>query len=228
MSKEKDFQEKTEELGKNLQSWGCALTIFLTIPIILFVFLGPIGLIISGAIIVLYLFGRNKNNNNTKNKNQNSQKDVKFVRDNSEVEEGDIYRFYDDDFNVIRFKRKTPEGFTRWNERGKSQKVVGTSHRQEVCKKFINAKKRKVDVEYAPTEEHPSAIVVKGIWQDDEKIHNEKIGYIESDISQEIHNTYDNLPIKANLATIYKPTNDKNLGIRVFLLRKKRPSKYKK
>ena len=66
MSKEKDFQEKTEELGKNLQSWGCALTIFLTIPIILFIFLGPIGLIISGAIIVLYLFSRNKNNSSEK------------------------------------------------------------------------------------------------------------------------------------------------------------------
>jgi len=222
MSKEKDLQEKTEEIGKKLRKWGCALTIFLTIPIILFVFLGPLGLIISGGIIVLYLIGRNKDNKN------NDQEDVKIIRDYNEINEDDIYRFHDDDSNVLRFKRKKPEGYTRWNEKGKSQKVVGTSHRQEVCKKFINAKKRKVDVEYAPTEEHPSAIEVKGIWQDEEGIHNERIGYIESEISKEIYNTYDNLPIKANLATIYKPTDDKNLGIRIFLLRKKRPSKYEK
>lgn len=60
MKEEKDLQQKTKELGEKMQKWGCALTVLITIPIVLIAFLGPAGLVISGIIVVLYLFGRKK------------------------------------------------------------------------------------------------------------------------------------------------------------------------
>lgn len=219
MSEEKDLEQKAEEVGEKLQKWGCALTVLITTPIILTIFLGPIGLIISIGIIVLYFIGRNKNNEG---------ENIKIVDDYKEVNEGEVYRFKKDNDNVMRYKRKIPDDYTRWQNIGLTgQKVAGTSYRQENCKNFINGKNKKVKVEYESTEEHPEAIKVIGVWQDEQGINRGQLGYIEKDVAQEIHNNYDNLPIKANLATIYKPTEDKNLGIRVFLLREKYPSQYK-
>lgn len=67
--KEKTSQEKAEELsnkmqnaGKKMQKLGCLLTIVITVPLVLTVFLGPIGLGISVVLIVLYFIGKNKNN----------------------------------------------------------------------------------------------------------------------------------------------------------------------
>lgn len=159
---------------------------------------------------------------------EKKDKNVKLVNDYSEVEENDIFRFKDDNPNTLRFKKERPDNFTRWHERGKSQEVAGTSYRQDVCKKFINGENRDVEVEYAPTEEHPEAIKVLGIWEDEQGQNRKHIGFIPEEIAEKIHNTYDNLPLKANLATIYKPTGNKNLGIKIFLLREKRPGKYKK
>ena len=63
MSKNKDVEElqkKTQDLADKMQKWGCALTVLITIPLLLTAFLGPFGLVISGVIVILYLFGRKK------------------------------------------------------------------------------------------------------------------------------------------------------------------------
>lgn len=49
---------KMEELGNNMQSLGCLLTVLLTIPIVLTIILGPLGLGISIVVIILFLMGR--------------------------------------------------------------------------------------------------------------------------------------------------------------------------
>ncbi|MFW6027127.1 MAG: hypothetical protein ACOCRX_12400 [Candidatus Woesearchaeota archaeon] len=171
----------------------------------------------------------NENKEIEQNKNDRFNENIKVVEDYKEVKEDEIYRFKNDKSNLLRFKKTIPDDFTRWNNIGLTgEKIAGTSYRQDACKRFINGKNRDVKVNYSPSEKYPEAIEVLGTWEDNKGQHEEQLGFIESEISQEIYNTYDNLPIKANLATIYKPTKDKNLGIRIFLLRKKRPLKFKK
>lgn len=52
--------KKVEEAGQRMQAWGCLLTILLTIPIVLTVIWGPVGLGIGVLIAILYLIGRKK------------------------------------------------------------------------------------------------------------------------------------------------------------------------
>ncbi|HZK00928.1 MAG TPA: hypothetical protein VFC79_13005 [Tissierellaceae bacterium] len=52
--------KKVEEAGQKMQAWGCLLTVLITVPVILTIFFGPIGLGIGALIAVLFLIGRKK------------------------------------------------------------------------------------------------------------------------------------------------------------------------
>lgn len=52
--------KKAEEFGQKAQAMGCLLTILLTIPIVLTIFLGPLGLGIGVVIAILFLISRKK------------------------------------------------------------------------------------------------------------------------------------------------------------------------
>lgn len=49
--------KKMQETGKKMKGLGCLLTILITVPIILTLFLGPIGLVLGGIIFVVGLVG---------------------------------------------------------------------------------------------------------------------------------------------------------------------------
>lgn len=52
--------KKVEEAGQKMQAWGCLLTVLITIPIILTIFFGPVGLGIGVFIAIIFLAGRKK------------------------------------------------------------------------------------------------------------------------------------------------------------------------
>ncbi len=54
---EKSTQQKIEDAGKKMQSMGCALTILITIPIALTIFLGIPGFVIGSIVAVFGLVG---------------------------------------------------------------------------------------------------------------------------------------------------------------------------
>lgn len=49
--------EKMQETGEKMQRLGCLLTVLLTIPIVLTIFLGPLGLGLGIIIAILFLAG---------------------------------------------------------------------------------------------------------------------------------------------------------------------------
>lgn len=53
MAKDVSTQEKFEATGKKVQKVGMWLTVLLTIPILLFVFLGVLGAVIGGVIFLV-------------------------------------------------------------------------------------------------------------------------------------------------------------------------------
>lgn len=60
MSSWDDKAKKLETTGAKIQGLGCLLTILITIPILLTVFLGPLGLGIGIVIAILGLVGHLK------------------------------------------------------------------------------------------------------------------------------------------------------------------------
>lgn len=71
-----NFQQKTHELAEKMQKLGCALTVYLTIPIIFIAVFGVPGLIISGFIIIIYIFSRKKPQEISKNTSDFSKEKV--------------------------------------------------------------------------------------------------------------------------------------------------------
>jgi len=53
----KQTGKKIEDVGKKLQDLGCLLTVIITIPILLTVFLGPLGFVIGAVIFIVGLWG---------------------------------------------------------------------------------------------------------------------------------------------------------------------------
>ncbi len=53
LSEKKGSGEKIEEFGSKMQKAGCALTLIITIPIILTIWIGVIGLIIGCLIAIV-------------------------------------------------------------------------------------------------------------------------------------------------------------------------------
>lgn len=49
--------QKMENLGQNMQQLGCLLTMIITIPLLLIIFLGPVGVVISIVIVALGVGG---------------------------------------------------------------------------------------------------------------------------------------------------------------------------
>ena len=49
--------DKIKQAGEKMQRIGCALTLMITIPLILTIFLGPLGLVIGGIIFFIGLAG---------------------------------------------------------------------------------------------------------------------------------------------------------------------------
>ena len=54
----KPIEERTKDLGEKITSLGCLLTVVLTVPIILTVLLGPLGLFISAGVVGLFVIGK--------------------------------------------------------------------------------------------------------------------------------------------------------------------------
>ena len=158
-----------------------------------------------------------------------SSEPVKILDKFAEAQEGDIFRLDRDDSNVVRFRQTRPGGFTPYcGGLGSGEAVKGTSHRQPAVLAFIYGKNRRLEVEYAPTEEFPEAIAVFGLWDDATGSHREHVGYVEAYIAKEIHEQYVGLPLAAELLTIFLPQGEKQAGIRMFLLRATKPARFLK
>lgn len=155
---------------------------------------------------------------------------VKVVDSFKDALPNEVFRLKEDSPNVLRFQPERQKEYTLYGQGiGSGEPVKGTSYREETCLKFIKGKNRKLEAEYASAEEEfPGAIKIMGIWEDKDGEHREHIGYADKEISKEIHEKYDNLPIDAELRTIYLPEKGKNLGIRMFLLRAKNPKRFEK
>ncbi len=54
------MSDKLREAGEKMQAIGCLLTLLITVPVILTIFLGPLGLGISVAIILIWFLTRKK------------------------------------------------------------------------------------------------------------------------------------------------------------------------
>lgn len=54
-SRAEEIGEKMQNAGKNMQKWGCLLTLLITVPIILTISLGPLGIGISAVLIILVI-----------------------------------------------------------------------------------------------------------------------------------------------------------------------------
>ncbi|WP_350343163.1 hypothetical protein PRVXT_002446 [Proteinivorax tanatarense] len=55
-----EIGEKLQNAGDKMNNCGCLMTVVITIPVILFLFLGPLGLLIALLIIVAYIAGNKK------------------------------------------------------------------------------------------------------------------------------------------------------------------------
>jgi len=154
---------------------------------------------------------------------------VKVVNNFSDAAPGEVFRLKDDNPNVLRFQPERPEDYTPYGKAiGSGEPVAGTSHREETVRAFIEGRNRSLEVEYAPTEKFPEAIKVFGVWDDVKGTHRQHIGYVNAETAKEIHEKYKDLPIATELRTIYKPTQKKSPGIRMFLLRAKYPGRFEK
>lgn len=62
MNKWEERSKKMKDTGEKMESLGCLLTILITIPLALIIFIGPVAGIIAGGIIAaLYIAGRKAN-----------------------------------------------------------------------------------------------------------------------------------------------------------------------
>jgi hypothetical protein len=161
--------------------------------------------------------------------------DVRVIGSFKEHVTNEEFRLTTDKPNVIRLIQDRPEKMSK--ELARSVKVSGLSYRMETVNKFIEGKNRKIELEYEPSKEYPQAIKVLGLWEDQNGINKEQIGYVEDDIAKWIHegnkkqldNIEDdiakwiheehgeNVPIGATLWTIYKPYEGKDTGIRICI-----------
>jgi len=144
------------------------------------------------------------------------KKKIMIVNSYEEAEPNKEFRLKTDTPNIIRFMYNRSDNFS--NQLSKSVRVAGTSYTQEIVKKFIEGKNKKVEVEYSPTEKYPQSIKVLGLWEDESGYHKEQIGYVEDNEALIIYKIYENLPIEATLWNIYKPYKDKkSAGIRICI-----------
>lgn len=175
------------------------------------------------AAVILWLVGRSRAGA-TKPRER-----IRVVDRFSDVEEGELFRLRTDSMGTIRFQPPRPEGFTLYGKGiGSGEPVMGTSHRPEAVTGFVWGGNRRLEVEYAPSDEFPEAIAVFGLWDDARGSHREHIGYVEAATAKEIHRTYNNLPLATELRTVYLPVGGKQAGVRMWLLRAKNPTQYLK
>ncbi len=137
------------------------------------------------------------------------------------------YQELDDPPHIIRIKQKAPKGLPKKFAYDIQVAGISRSPYSFHAESFIKGVNRLLELERDPNNQNdPNAIKVMGTWTDsDGQIHNEQLGWVPATIAQNIALEISGEPIGATIKTMFIPTEDRSLGLRMDIWCKRSKTK---
>jgi hypothetical protein len=134
------------------------------------------------------------------------------------------YRVKNDHDNVIRIRQNyIVDSREKWDTLDEhwGLHVAGVTYREEDVISFIEGEDWQIEVLREPTDKHPHAIAVYGIWKSRGKRYKKQLGYVPNQDAKDIYKQIKKLSqyqLAAKLHAMYIPTKDKNAGLLIDII----------